>query len=219
MPDRFLHPAWSPDGKTIACSAGSPKGGDEGRHYNVVQVRVADGAERPLSSAWWRFLGPVAWLADGGGLLVIASKRAEAPIQIWRVSYPGGEASRFTNDTDYYVRLSLTADSSYLVTIQNQHPFSIWTMALDGNGDRAQQITAGATKTDGDLGVSWTPTGQIVYETNANQNFDIWIMDADGSNRKRVTTDPMRTPILLFLPTAIISSLFLTTPALGTSGG
>lgn len=192
MPDIFVNPAWSPDGKTIACTAGSPEGEIEGHHYsyNVVEVRVADGMEKPLSSIWWRFIGQVAWLADGSGLLVIASERAEVQLQIWRLSYPGGEANRLTNNTNEYQELSLTADSNHLVAIQNERPFSIWTVVLDGNGSEPKQITAGATKSDGDLGVSWTPAGQIVYETNANQNFDLWVMNADGSNRKRLTTDP-----------------------------
>lgn len=189
MPGALLHLAWSPDGKSIACSAYDPKAGDSAHPCNVVEISVADVIEAPLSSKWWRFIGPIAWLADGSQLLVIASERAETPLQIWRLSHADGATSKFTNDVNYYAGLSLTADSSSLVAIQNEDSQSIWTLVLRETQDQVRQITTGATKSDGDLGVSWTPGGQIVYETNVNENFDIWLMDADGNHRKRLTVD------------------------------
>lgn len=86
--------AWSPDGKTIACAA---RNSDvEGSYFNVVGVSVADGSEKPLTYRRWRFVGQVAWLSDGGGLVMTAAD--ETYRQLWHLSYPGGEARRITND-------------------------------------------------------------------------------------------------------------------------
>ena len=38
--------------------------------------------------------------------------------------------------------------------------------------------------------LSWTPDGRIVYVSQESGNDDIWIMNADGTGRKRLTNDP-----------------------------
>jgi Tol biopolymer transport system component len=50
-----------------------------------------------------------------------------------------------------------------------------------------KQITTG--KLEGDRGVTWTPDGKIVYTSLAGGNMDLWIMNADGSNQKQLTSD------------------------------
>jgi len=41
---------------------------------------------------------------------------------------------------------------------------------------------------DGAIGVAWTPDGKIVYQSMAGGKEAIWIMEADGKNRKQLTT-------------------------------
>lgn len=36
--------------------------------------------------------------------------------------------------------------------------------------------------------MAWTPDGRIIYRSNAGGSADIWLMDADGSNPKQLTT-------------------------------
>ena len=60
FPDYFLTfgPAWSPDGKTIAC----PIGGFAGGFYQSVGIiEVADGRQKPLTSHRWINVERVAW--------------------------------------------------------------------------------------------------------------------------------------------------------------
>lgn len=64
-PDNFKVPAWSPDGKVIACSAGSRDRYDF--HNSIVAVRVEDGAQTLASPREWGWTGHVEWLADGIG--------------------------------------------------------------------------------------------------------------------------------------------------------
>ena len=81
-------PAWSPDGKTIACQARLTDG--RSQYETVVGVNTADGSQRPLTSTRWNYVGQPEWLPDGRGLLVTADERPTMPIQIWHISAGNG---------------------------------------------------------------------------------------------------------------------------------
>jgi Tol biopolymer transport system component len=50
-----------------------------------------------------------------------------------------------------------------------------------------KQITTG--KLEGNNGIAWTPDGKIFYTSLAGGNHDLWIMNADGTNQKQLTSD------------------------------
>src|SRR4029077_18456935 len=50
---------------------------------------------------------------------------------------------------------------------------------------RAQQI---ASDTSSSEDVAWTPEGRIVYRSNVGDSAEVWVMNADGSNAKQVTS-------------------------------
>ena len=182
-------PAWSPDGKVIACGAGGASGG---YYVNVVEVRVADGATRLITSHKWADVNRLAWLNDGSGLVLSAVDQGswELP-QLWYLSYPGGEVTRITNDLNKYAQssLSLTADSSALVTLQSQLITNIWVVP-DGDAGRARQVTFGSIgKYDGLYGLSWTPDGRIVYGAFSGDSQVFWVMNADGTGQKQLTPE------------------------------
>jgi Tol biopolymer transport system component/DNA-binding winged helix-turn-helix (wHTH) protein len=180
--------AWSPDGKTIATGAGSQR---DDYVTGVVEVSIADGRETRLTPRTWAFVRGVAWLADKSGLIVVASaSETEYFHQLWHVSYPGGEIRRITKDLINYQAASLPADSSHIVTVQAEQRFSVL-VSPDRDPAHAKELilTVGG-KFSNMTGLSWTPDGKIVYSSAAKGNRDIWIMDADGNNQKRLTDDP-----------------------------
>jgi Tol biopolymer transport system component len=195
----FTGPSWSPDGRLIACAVTNIK--SENR---VFVINIENGKEQALTPTPWRLIGRVEWLPDGSGLLVIAQGEGETVTQVWNVSYPGGAAQKVTNDLNGYRTLSLTADGSRLLTIQLSGLINMWVVS-GNNAERAVKLPSAGSAQLGDantsiqlpvgnvgyLGsdtsISWTPNGKMVF-TNANgKQGDIWIMDADGSNRKQLT--------------------------------
>ncbi len=123
-------------------------------------------------------------------MLIIGTDKASAYFnqQIWRISYPDGEARRITADFTNYVGMSLTADSNALVAVQSNRLSKIW-VAPNGDASRAVQIKSGGNTLDGIYGVAWTPNGRIVYYSQASGADDIWIMDGDGTGQKQLTVD------------------------------
>lgn len=178
-------PAWSPDGKVIACPT---LGADEPFHMDVAEVRVSDGSVRLINSQPWYLVGQIAWLPDGGGLIMNAERNAPPSnsLQLWLLPYPGGEPRRLTNDLNFYRTVSLTSDAGMVLTTQTNQVSSLWLVSV-GEAQRADQIAASQNKGTG--GMAWGSDGSIVYASNETGNQNIWSMDADGGGAKQLTFD------------------------------
>jgi hypothetical protein len=87
-PSSFDDPVWSPDGRVIAASLITF---DEGIRATVGTVPVEGGDWTPLTDRTWLGGGELAWLPDGGGLVINAA--TELVTQLWEVSYPGGRVT------------------------------------------------------------------------------------------------------------------------------
>jgi len=176
------HPAWSPDGQTIAC--GVFQASDS--KFHLAGIAVKDGAERPISSALWLYLGGMAWLPDGSGLLLAARDPESKLTQIWFLSYPEGKERRVTNDLSKYLGLTLTADGKTLLSVQAERVSNIW-MVPSGDASLARRLTTEAGKDEGLEGLSWTPDGRIVYSARPTGTWDLWIINQDGTNNRQLT--------------------------------
>ena len=181
-------PAWSPDGKSIACVVGGVNSGSA--PMSVIEARVADGTVKPITAQPWYEIKDVAWLQDKSGLLILAADNSASfySQQIWRISYPNGEARRVTTDFNNYVGMSLTADSNKLVALQSNRLSNIWVVP-GADASRAVQIKSGGYNYEGIDGLAWTPDGRIVYYSRASGADDIWMMNGDGTGQKQLTVD------------------------------
>lgn len=185
-------PAWSPDGKWIACGVGSDTGGS---YMTILGYSVADGSEKPLTAQKWRGeVRRVLWLKDGAGLVTPILESAQGS-QLWFIK-PDGTPTRITNDLNGYgaVSLGVSADGKTIVTVQSKPSYHIWTTSLGEPSSQSVQISHG--ETDGSAGVDWTPDGQIVFFTHTGEAIALIAAKPDGSEMRTIVkmTVPMSDP-------------------------
>lgn len=182
-------PAWSPDGKVIIFTARSQTSKAAGTVASLVEVQVADGKQKILNTPQWDAVQAIEWLADGTGLIVAARDNASLLAhQLWQIDYPGGEARAITKDLNSYSSVGVTADMRSLVTILHRRIANLWIAPRD-RASEAVQIHSGNSKDLGwTLGVEWLRDGKIIHGSTASGKEDVWLMNADGSNQKQLTT-------------------------------
>ncbi|MGB7922604.1 MAG: winged helix-turn-helix domain-containing protein [Pyrinomonadaceae bacterium] len=182
-------PAWSPDGKIIIFTARTQSSNAANMKASLVEVKVADGEQKILNTHQWDAIQAIEWLADGTSLIVAARDNASLlAYQLWQIDYPGGEARAITNDLNSYSSASTTADMKSLVTILHRRIVNLW-IAPSDRAREAVQILSGNSKDLGwTLGVEWLRDSKIIYGSTASGKEDVWLMNADGSDQKQLTT-------------------------------
>jgi eukaryotic-like serine/threonine-protein kinase len=184
-------PVWSPDGKLLAVSYGSDTRNvvtGQPLGMTVAVVPAAGGALTPIAPPHWLYSGTPAWFSDGSGLAVIARETSLGAPQIWQISYPQGRIQRITSDLNAYgfFSLTLTADSSALVAVQSSHTSNIW-IAPASDFTSARALTSGKNVLEGTRGLTWTPDGKVLYESNVNGRASIWIASPDRAEPRAMT--------------------------------
>jgi Tol biopolymer transport system component len=75
-----------------------------------------------------------------------------------------------------------------IIAVPFNRSSQIWSMKPTGDSRTAVQLTTGLA--DGRPGLAQLPDGRVGYITRSGDNLDVWIMDADGTNRKQLTSEP-----------------------------
>jgi len=171
--------AWSDDGKNLATISAETRNGVSRWIMKVISART--GAVRDLH-AFSLPTQALAWLPDGSGILTVGIDLQSGRGQIWFVSYPKGEVSRFTNDLTNYnlCCLHVTHEGNSLVALQDTVLSDVWVGKADGSD--ARQITSGEAL---GFGLDWVG-GRLTAGTPRGK----WlVMNADGSNKTSLTSD------------------------------
>jgi Tol biopolymer transport system component len=183
--------AWSPDGKWIAYGALTMKG-NEGQ-CTIFGINPATAEIKSFSPDKWDTCYRMAWTHDSKGLVFIGTKFQEAIStrrdQIFYLSIDDGESRRLTTEGNrhQYASISVTDRDEILVVPFNRSS-QIWSMDAAGDSRTAVQITTG--QADGRGGIEPLSDGTLSYLTRNGDGFSIWLTNADGTNRKQITTEP-----------------------------
>ena len=171
--------SWSADGRTLAVV--SPETRNSESKWVLETVALKTGQVRDLQTLRAGATA-AAWLPDGHGMLVVATDEQMGRGQIWFVSYPEGQVSRFTNDLTNYdlCCLHVAADGNALVALQNTVSSEIW--VAKGDGSEAKQITSGEPLGQG---LSWVGNRIAAMDTRAQ-----WVLiDPGGGGKTPLTND------------------------------
>jgi len=154
----LYHPAWSPDGRMIACEMLDLGNG----LIRLIAVDAHNGQVKAFYSSNQRIVDHPSWLPDERGLLVLGKERSSnfARRQIAFVSYPKGEYFPVTRDTNTYSDLSVAGSAHLLATVQNQYRWSLQVMPAAGSAEQPRQITSA----DGDTNFTWTRDNQLISD-------------------------------------------------------
>jgi Tol biopolymer transport system component/DNA-binding winged helix-turn-helix (wHTH) protein len=191
-----MGPSWSLDGRLIACAAGVTGQGETSMW--VLAVSVEDGSSKLIGSQTWTFIGQVAWLGDGSGLVFNAWERSWGVYgdQIWLLTFPKGEARPVTKDMNNYLGASIStnlAAPGAIITQRTDRVSRISIMSKGAGGfeaERATQIQSSFSSSFSEgFGLDWTPDERLVYGSQASGNLDVWITTTDGKLQKQLTRD------------------------------
>ena len=188
----FSAPAWSPDGKLIAASVATAGVTTlfDGARSQVIAFPVNGAPEVNLTPDPWLFTGQVEWLPDMSGLIVIAGENGGPGAQVWFLSYPDGQKRRITNDLDQHRAIGMSGDGRMFVHIVGTGMVTIW-LAPEGDASRATQLSVGNVGSFSALGnsLAWTADGRIVFASAEGSEINLWMTNADGTNRHALTSN------------------------------
>jgi Tol biopolymer transport system component len=171
-----IHPAWSPDGKTIALIGFEPVGGVVTRQ--AVFVDVASGTEHPIPLRDEGSADGIEWL-DSGRLLVSHIGGNDAVSQLWVLSYPNGDWSRLTNDLSNYASFSVSADRQSIAVARWDYQVGI--LLLEGESSEPSTMVAPTPFVGVDL--SWAGD-RLLYTllSPADNHPAVWALGRGESN-------------------------------------
>jgi Tol biopolymer transport system component len=183
-------PAWSPDGRWVAYTAGalfSPLSMfvvdvDTGQQHQVIQLPPGT-----VES------GQPAWLPDSRHLVVpyIPVSRQQSPNDLGIVDIRDGSISRLTTTVgEGFSAPSVSADGSRLITTSVRRFNEVWTVPLGGDADANGH--AAVRLVDSSMAPMWTFVSRngrtLLFNSPASGTRNLWIMPVDGSAPSRQIT-------------------------------
>jgi eukaryotic-like serine/threonine-protein kinase len=197
--------SWSPDGKRFALA-------DAGGTTAPIQLMdIASGKSEDFGGRPGVVFYKSMWLPDGRGLFTQYQDLSAGlnHNQIGFVSYPGGQFSAITKDTNNYESLSLSADAKTLATVQSKRLYTLYIVPAAGMGATPPN-PAVPQQQKGSLNFSWAGNdGFYISEDN-----HLVRVSADGSKKTMLATIPS-----MYSVSACPDGKYLLLALIGDGGG
>jgi serine/threonine protein kinase len=176
-------PAWSPNGKSIACVTHGL-----GPKLNEVSFEVIDlesRTARTVNAGPWHSISQLAWLADGSGWIVAANDTSDGSGQLYLVGDRPTGTRQITNDPNNYTLVSGSRDSSVFVTRNVERSTSIWHLLLSDS----EPATISVEQKKGLAEVERGTEGRLIYSVFDGKHINLWLQDASGTRQLTFDAD------------------------------
>ncbi len=156
--ESLYRPAWSPDGKIIACIMLDIANG----LIRLVAIDTNSGQRKAFFSSNEHAVDWPSWLPDGSGVMVLGKEQSSnfTRMQVAFVSYPKGEYFAVTRDTNSYSDLSVANSGHLLATVQDQFRWNLQIMPAMAPGAEVRQLSTA----NADTNFSWTADNQLISD-------------------------------------------------------
>ena len=171
---------WSHDGQRIGYVRYTEDGA--GGLWHLAEREVNGGVEQAISNQRRERITSFDWLPDGKQVVFISRDPESGLRQLWQLTLSGRTEYRLSNDANDYSGLSVSDDGD-LMTSLIERPSRLFVAPTFVPG-KPRQISSGAPSYDS---LEWTPDGRILFVVREQGWLDLWVMNNDGSNARRLT--------------------------------
>jgi eukaryotic-like serine/threonine-protein kinase len=176
-----VNPAWSPDGKVIACFSDAP----DKKTTEVTIIDADTGKRRTLVrlNIFREFLDNLTWMHDGRGLLYIDNDLQSGRIGF--IGYPNGELQTIATETSAYWDISLAPDDRTLAAVVENESYGLYLLPMTAGVSGADQLIDLHVPMQGGWDVSWTQDGKVL----ANPSGSIYVLEPKTGNKTTILAD------------------------------
>lgn len=169
---------FTPDGKTIIAAYGHTN--NASKSMKLVEINIETGEQKDLFDDKFFVISSIERLPDQSGFLFTGSETIGDISRIWEANIRTRKIRAITRDSVSYQKISLNQNADAMVAETLAADFRLF-VGETANPNNPTNLTQARD------GFTFTADGKIVYAGDASGFEDIWIMDADGSNRKQLT--------------------------------
>lgn len=170
---------FSPDGRLIAFASGHTR--SRAQDFELMEVDIHAGTERRFTSRKFFRIQSLSWLPDQSGLLATVFEEFYQPIKIFHFSARTDEVTPLNKDGSSYYTLSLDQKAEKMIATQALPKYRLWTSPVS-DPKSAKTISFAFSS------FIFTPSGRIIYTSTTDGNLSLWIMNADGTEQKQLTS-------------------------------